>query len=239
MRRTWAVGPLVLLAVAGCRMDGRDAGPGPQATPAAPNATAAPAGSKPPASSGAPAAAPSERPASVPVVTKAPVVLAEGTALSITLSTTVASDKNQPGDPVIGKLAAAVKDGERILAPAGSEVRGEVLAAEGSGRVKGRAHLSVAFMKLVVDGKAYDLQTSPISATAESGKKKDAKIVGGSAAAGALIGAIADGGSGAAKGALIGGAAGGGAVLATKGKEVVFSAGSKHTVTLKGAVRLD
>jgi hypothetical protein len=173
------------------------------------------------------------------VVTKAPAVLAEGTALSVTLSTTVASDKNQPGDVVVGKLAAPVKDGERILAPAGSEVRGEVLAAEGSGRVKGRAHLSVAFMKLVVDGKAYDLQTSPISATAESGKKKDAKIVGGSAAAGALIGAIADGGSGAAKGALIGGAAGGGAVLATKGKEVVFSAGSKHTVTLKGAVRLD
>lgn len=75
--------------------------------------------------------------------------------------------------------------------------------------------------------------------TAAAQKGRDAKIIGGGAAAGALIGAIAGGGSGAAKGAAIGGAAGGGTVLATKGKEVVFPAGSKLTVTLKTAVALD
>jgi hypothetical protein len=226
------VAPLLALAV-GCQMT-----PGSSPAPAAsPSAGSSPGAAAP--SSGARPSSPSPKEPSTPEPSAPTAVLAVGTPLAVTLSTTVASDKSRPGDTVIGKLAAAVTVGERVVVPAGAEVRGEVLDAVGSGRVKGRAHLSVAFMKLVVDGKSYDLQTSPISATAASGKGKDAKIIGGSAAAGALIGAIADGGSGAAKGALIGGAAGGGATLVTKGKEVVFAAGSRHTVTLKSEVRLD
>jgi hypothetical protein len=165
--------------------------------------------------------------------------LALGTPLPLVLETTAASDKSQPGDNVLAKLAVDLKEGDRVVVPAGAELRGEVLAAIGSGRVKGRARLAVGFMKLVVGGKTYGIQTSSIDVTAASDKGRDAKIVGGGAAAGALIGAIAGGGSGAAKGAAIGGVAGGGTVLATKGKEVVFAAGSKHTVTLKASLTLD
>jgi hypothetical protein len=175
-----------------------------------------------------------------PAPTPAPVKrIAEGTALSVVFETTASSDKSQAGDAVVAKLAADVKDGERVVLPAGAELRGEVLAAQGSGRVKGRARLAVAFMKLVADGTTYDIQTTAIDVTAQAQKGRDAKIIGGAAGAGALIGAIAGGGKGAAKGAAIGGAAGGGAVLATKGKEVVFAAGSKHEVTLKTSVTLD
>lgn len=162
-----------------------------------------------------------------------------GAALHLVLETTAASDKSRPGDAILAKLASDLKDGDRVLLPAGTELRGEVLAAEGSGRVKGRARLAVGFMKLVIGGKTYDIQTSSIDVTAASDKGRNAKIVGGAVGAGAIIGAIAGGGSGAAKGAAIGGAAGGGTVLATKGKEVVFAAGSKHTVTLKTSVTLD
>jgi hypothetical protein len=165
--------------------------------------------------------------------------IASGTVLRLVLETTAASDKSRPGDLIVAKLAADLKEGDRVLLPAGTEVRGEVLAAEGSGRVKGRARLAVGFMKLVAGGKTYAIQTSAIDATAAAQKGRDAKIIGGGAAAGALIGALAGGGSGAAKGAAIGGAAGGGTVLATKGKEVVFSAGSRHTVTLKTSLILD
>ena len=168
-----------------------------------------------------------------------PKQIVEGSALTLVLETTAASDKSRPGEVVVAKLTADIKDGERVLVPTGTELRGEVVAAEGSGRVKGRARLAVRFTKLIVAGKTYDLQTSTIDVTAHAQKGRDAKIIGGGAVAGALIGAIADGGSGAAKGAAIGGAAGGGTVLATKGKEVVFAAGSKHTVTLKTSVTLD
>ena len=74
--------------------------------------------------------------------------------------------------------------------------------------------------------------------TAGSSKGKDAKIAGGAAAGGAVIGAIADGGSGAVKGGLIGGAAGGAAVLATRGNEVELPAGSSYEVELKKSLRL-
>jgi hypothetical protein len=193
-----------------------------------------PGGEKSPAANSASPAAAIPTPTPVP-----PKRIAEGASFTVVLETTAASDKSRPGEAVLARLTADIKDGEKVLVPAGAEVKGEVLAAEGSGRVKGRARLAIGFTKLIADGKSYDLQTSSIDVTSAAQKGRDAKIIGGAAAAGAIIGAIADGGSGAAKGAAIGGAAGGGTVLATKGKEVVFAAGSKHTVTLTTSVNLD
>jgi hypothetical protein len=166
------------------------------------------------------------------------VVVPEGTTLTVALESTVSSARNQAGDTFLGKLSEPIEAGGRVLVPAGAEVRGKVLVAQGSGRVKGVARLAVAFDRLEVDGRKLEIETSSVDVTAQKQHGRDAKIAGGAAAAGALIGAIADGGSGAAKGALIGGAAGGGAVLATKGKEVEFSAGNRLKVKLKKPVRL-
>jgi hypothetical protein len=257
MNRLAIVAVPLSLALAGCQMPSKDsllAGKDeakPTAAPASPaSAAPTPGSAKEPDRAARPApdaerapkaeatpAPPTPAPTARPL--PPPKRLAEGTALGLVLETTAASDKSQPGDAVVAKLASDLKDGDRVVVPAGAELRGEVLTADGSGRVKGRARLAIAFMKLVVEGKTYDIQTSAIDVTAAAQKGRDAKIIGGGAAAGALIGAIAGGGDGAAKGAAIGGAAGGATVLATKGKEVVFAAGSKHTVTLKTAVTLD
>ena len=70
----------------------------------------------------------------------------------------------------------------------------------------------------------------------ESGR--DAKIVGGSAAAGAILGAIADGSKGAVRGVLVGAGAGGAAVLIGKGREIEMPSGSRWTVRVRNAVRL-
>jgi hypothetical protein len=237
-----------LLTLVGCQgYLGRDEGkPGPSpaakgsASPAATHGASAAQDTGGAASaSGRPAEAKPATPAPTAPPPAPPKRIASGTALRLVLETTAASDKSRPGDLIVAKLAGDLKEGDRVLLPAGTEVRGEVLAAEGSGRVKGRARLAVAFMKLVAGGKTYAIQTSAIDVTAAPQKGRDAKIIGGGAVAGALIGAIAGGGSGAAKGAAIGGAAGGGTVLATKGKEVVFTSGSRHTVTLKASVVLD
>jgi hypothetical protein len=76
------------------------------------------------------------------------------------------------------------------------------------------------------------MEASRIDITAGSQHKKDAAIIGGGAAAGAVIGGIAKGGKGAGIGAVIGGVAGTGAVLATKGKEVELAAGTPVTIRL-------
>jgi hypothetical protein len=166
-------------------------------------------------------------------------VVAAGTALPLVFKTTVASDKSAPGDLVVAELAEDVAVNGRVVLPAGTEVRGRVTVAVGSGRVKGRARLAVEFQEVVLKGHVRAIAASPIDVTAAAEHGKDAKIAGGAAAGGALIGAIAGGGKGALKGGAIGGAAGGAVVLATKGKEVVFQAGSRRTIKLQSSLRLD
>jgi hypothetical protein len=169
---------------------------------------------------------------------RAPVI-ADGTELVVTLETTVSSDKSRAEDLVVGRLAEPLRSGERTLVPAGSEVRGHVLAAQRSGKVKGLARLAVSFDRLEVKGRTYNIEASPIDVTAEKQKGRDAKIIGGAAALGAIIGGIKDGGSGAVKGGVVGGAAGTGAVLLTRGQEVEFPAGSSYKIRLTRSLSLD
>lgn len=168
-----------------------------------------------------------------------PVVLPAGTELPLVFDTTVSSATNQPGDSVAAKLASEVRVGDKLVLPAGTEVRGKVTTAVSSGRVKGRARLGVAFDTLVYKGKDYPLATQPIDITAPKTHKKDGEIIGGGAAAGAIIGAITGGKKGALIGTGVGGAAGTGAVLATKGKEVTLPAGTTRTLTVASDVPLE
>jgi len=131
-----------------------------------------------------------------------------------------------------------VVDGD-VLLPAGSDVLGHVVSAQRSGRVKGKARLVVSFSQVRTGSRTHRIDATGFDVTAGSSKGKDAKIAGGAAAAGVVIGAIADGGEGALKGGLIGGAAGGAAVLATRGQEVELKAGSRYTIELRKSLRLD
>jgi hypothetical protein len=178
------------------------------------------------------------RPVATPVPTPPPLVAPEGTSIPVVLKTTAASNTSRSGDAVTATVASDVLVDGKVVIPEGSEVRGRVVAAEGSGRVKGRAHLAVSFDEIVVGGKTLPASLSGLDVTAASGKGKDAKIIGGAAAAGAIIGGIKKGAKGAAVGGLIGAGAGGGATMAMKGKEVVFGAGSRHTLKLRDSLRV-
>ena len=227
--------------------------------PAAPPAVSAP---RPAPARRAQAARPSTRPAPVPrvepVTPAEPVTpvepapearpvrpepveslrLGEGTELKLRLETALSSATSREGDPVTARVESATDDGGRITLPGGTVLKGRVVEVKRSGRVKGRALVAVDFDRIVVRGRTSELEASPISAEAPDDHGRDAKIVGGAAAAGAIIGAIKDGGEGFAKGAILGGAAGTGAVLVTRGKDIEIPAGSQWTVRLKDAVRL-
>ena len=147
-------------------------------------------------------------------------------------------DIERAGDSVTARVEGATDPAGRVALPGGTVLRGTVVEARQSGRVKGRARLSVDFDRIVVRGKTHELEASPITVEAPDDHGRDAKIVGGAAAAGAIIGAIADGKEGFAKGAVIGGAGGTGAVLLTRGHDIQIPAGSRFTVTVKDSVRL-
>jgi hypothetical protein len=161
-----------------------------------------------------------------------PVIVPVGTELNVILSDPLNSGKNKAGDVFVASLAAPVYANGATLLERGAKVNGTVVAAEGSGRVSGKANMKLALTGVTHNGKMVTITTNDLAAEAESTTGRDAKVVGGGAGIGAIIGAIAGGKKGAAVGAAVGGGAGTGTVLATKGKEVDFPAESKLTFTL-------
>ena len=160
------------------------------------------------------------------------------TKLSIRLEHAISTEKNSPGDSFTGWLDGPLMVDGKLVAPTHSKVIGQLTQVKESGRVEGRASLTMVLQKLVVDGKEYDLETVPITRVAHSTKKKDAAIIGGGAAAGAVIGAIAGGGKGAAIGAGVGGGSGTGYVLATKGEPVAYGPEARFSFILSQPLTL-
>ncbi len=181
----------------------------------------------------APPPTPESTPVATPAPTPKPKVVPVGTALAIVLEQALTTKTAKAEDPVVASLADDVTVDGEVLLPKGAEVHGHVVSSVRSGRTQGRARIVVRFTEVRVNSRSYPIEASGFDVTAGSSKGKDAKIAGGAAAAGVLIGGIAGGGSGALKGGLIGGAAGGAAVLATRGVEVELKAGSQYKIELK------
>lgn len=158
------------------------------------------------------------------------------TRLSLVLLTDLASDTSQVEDRVAARVASDVMvDGETVI-PEGSRVSGRVTYAQPSGKVKGRAGLTVRFHTLTVGSRTYDIVAEPFRREAEGTKAKDARNIGIGAGAGAVVGGIIGGRKGAAIGAGVGGAGGTGVVLATKGEEVRVSSGTAVSTRLSDPV---
>jgi hypothetical protein len=166
------------------------------------------------------------------------VAIPAGTQLALRLETPLSSAQSHPGDRVVARVERATGEDGTVALPGGTVLEGRVTEAAGSGRVSGRARVSVAFDRIVVRGRSHPLEATTISAEAADTHERDAKIIGGSAVAGAILGGIKGGKGGAAKGAVIGAGAGTGAVLVTKGKEVEMPAGSRWVVRVRNGVRL-
>jgi len=166
-------------------------------------------------------------------------VVPAGTKFRIALLDAVSSDKSRAGDQFLASLTEPiVVDGKTVLAK-GTRVRGRVLNANESGRVKGRASLQLALTQIVRnEGQSVSISTKPYTAVAESTKKRDAAVIGGGAGIGAAIGALTGGGKGAAIGAAVGGGAGTGTVLATKGKEIRYGVEHPLSFTLASSIEI-
>jgi hypothetical protein len=123
---------------------------------------------------------------------------------------------------------------------------GRVLIPRGSpaslATIRDNDTLSIDLRSVRVHGVRYTVDTSDVQASDQKqGLGKNArtgKYVGGGAAAGAIIGAIAGGGKGAAIGALAGGAAGAGAQTLTRGKKLSVPAESNLTFRLEHGLRM-
>jgi hypothetical protein len=146
-----------------------------------------------------------------------------GQELDVRLQSSLSSNTAQVEDRFEATTLVDVLEGERVLIPAGSTMRGVVKAVESAGRINRRASLTLAFDQVKIKGRAYPIRATVAQVLESGGYREDAGKIGAGAAVGAIIGGILGGFEGAMAGILIGG---GGTVVATEGKDVKLDVGT-------------
>ena len=154
-----------------------------------------------------------------------------GTPVTIRLGSEITSASAQPGQTFEGTVAKDVVVNGKTVAKAGAPAKVKVTHAKSSGRLHAPGELTLRLAS--VNGQA--VSTSAVRAKGKSHTKSNVTKIGGGAAAGAVIGALAGGGKGAAIGTLAGGAAGTGVAAATGKEEAVFPAEAALTFTVSAA----
>ncbi len=157
---------------------------------------------------------------------QAPAILTvlSGTELRVRLANSVSSETNQTGDNFEAILDQDLVVDGHVVAPNGSTLMGQLTEVVPSGKVKGRAKITLQLRELRTGEGSYPIESDQISVESEGSMKEDATKVGIGVGIGAVVGAIAGGKKGAAVGTAIGGGTGTAAVLLTKGNEVEFEA---------------
>lgn len=92
-----------------------------------------------------------------------------------------------------------------------------------SGGATGSPEMVLDIQSITVDGRRYLVSTADVTLESGTGigkNKRTAETIGGGAALGTIVGAIAGGGKGAAIGVLVGAAGGAGAQVLTRGRDV-------------------
>lgn len=153
-----------------------------------------------------------------------PLVVPADTVIAVVLDQTISSKTSRPGDRFTATVESPIEIEGRVVIPKGARAEGVVREAKAAGRFKGGAALSLTLTSITVHGKDHEIQTSAATMSSKGKGKRTAVMVGGGAAGGAGIGAIAGGGKGAAIGALIGAAAGTGGAGLTGNRDITLTA---------------
>ena len=161
------------------------------------------------------------------------MIIPAGTILVTSLGTRLTTDTNHTGDQFVVTTTEPITVGGRTAVPDGVRVNGVLSNVQDSGRVKGRAQMTLTFKEIVdSEGKVHAISAQPITLQADSGAGEDAVKIGAGSVIGAVIGGISGGGKEAAIGAAVGAGAGTVLVLATKGDEIELDPGQKLSVLI-------
>jgi hypothetical protein len=164
--------------------------------------------------------------------------LPSGSEISVRLIDSVDSDKNNQGDEFRASLEDPITIGNDVVVPKGADAKLRLVSEQESGKLRGKAGLTMQLVSLTVDGKTVPVDSSDVSEYSGSRGARTAKSAAAVGAVGAIIGAIAGGGKGAAIGAGAGAAAGAGAQTVMKGQQVRIPSETVLTFTTQKSLRL-
>jgi hypothetical protein len=116
-----------------------------------------------------------------------------------------------------------LKEGDRVIVPAGTVMRGVVSSVTKAGRIERQGKMTVAFDQITVRGRSYPIRATVTQALESEGVRGEAPRIGAGAGVGAIIGGILGGFKGAMAGIFIGA---GGTIAATEGTDVELPPGT-------------
>jgi hypothetical protein len=154
-----------------------------------------------------------------------------GTSIKVRIIDQLSSEESEAGDLFHGTLDEPIQANGKELYPRGADVSGRVSDVHRSGRLSAPGELDLVLTTVSSGRVAFSVAVQPLVIKGESHAKSNAGKIGGGAALGAIIGAIAGGGKGAAIGAGAGGAAGAGAAAATGKRAAVVKPETVLTFT--------
>lgn len=167
-----------------------------------------------------------------------PSEIPAGTTLVVRMIDSVDSEKHRPGQTFRASLDEPVVVGGRTVIPAGADVVTRLVEIKDPGRLTGGGHLTLDLDSITVNGRTIQVAAREVTQAGRSRTGESAKVIGGTAALGAIIGAIAGGGRGAAIGAASGAGAGTAIQVLTSGPRVRIPSETRLTFTLQQPLRL-
>jgi hypothetical protein len=166
------------------------------------------------------------------------ITLPAGTRLPVRLGQSLDTRRDGPGTRFIAHLSAPVTHGGQVVLPRGAVCHGHLAESKPSGRLKGRAVMTLSLDSVEWNGRTYNIVTSHPGRTSARHRKRNLAIIGGGAGTGAAIGAIAGGGAGALIGAGAGAAAGTAGAVITGKRNVRIPAESRFDFALREPLTL-
>jgi hypothetical protein len=158
-----------------------------------------------------------------------------GQELDVRLQTPLSSATATPEQRFETTTVVDLMQGDAVLVPSGSTVRGVVSSVDKAGRVDRSGRLTLAFDQIKINGREYPIRAMATEVFESKGIREEAKTVGTAGAVGAIVGGIIGG----VRGALIGAAVGsGGVIAATEGKDVELQPGTIIRIRLDQPVQV-
>jgi hypothetical protein len=158
--------------------------------------------------------------------------------VTVRMIESVNSDTARLGQTFRASLDDPIYVNGQVVAPRGSDVLTKLVEDQQSGKIEGRTVLKLALQTITINGTPVPVTSSDVQQESSSRGARSAKVIGGTAALGALIGGLAGGGKGAAIGAGSGAVVGTGAEVLTSGQKVKIPSETRLTFRLQNPVQL-
>jgi len=161
-----------------------------------------------------------------------------GTQITIRMIDRVDSEQTRLGQTFRASVDEPIVVNGQTVIPRGADAVVKLVEDKQSGKFEGKTVLTLVLQQVMANGRMVDVTTGDVSESSNSRGSRTAKVVGGTTALGAIVGALAGGGKGAAIGAASGAAVGGTAEAVTKGQVVKIPSETRLTFTVQQPVQL-